>query len=349
MSPGARVDSDSPRRLAASVRRLLGESESAAAAALTSVRSEVDGTQRELGARKGRLGVARRRLGEAEAALANCRRNRRANCAGLDRAVAVAKSELRRQEERTRIAEAALADLRRALERLVSAERRLRTRQRQEAEGAWRELAQASTGLAAYLAAAFPAGPGGGGRPAPAALGPASAGSPGAGGAGRRFSNAAVADSWTLGFGTPAGRAYFSTEDPGMRALASALKPFLGEYTVDVHGSSTSVSVGEAQLGPSDLAELVQADPDWGGRPVRLFSCETGSGAHPIAADLADELDVKVTAPKNLVWSNDRGESWVGSYEWKMVGGTMQRVPGPPEVDGWSTFDPGSGGKGAAG
>jgi hypothetical protein len=131
-----------------------------------------------------------------------------------------------------------------------------------------------------------------------------------------------------------------------MRALAASLKPFAGQYTVDVHGSSSNVSVGDAQLSAHELAELVRADPEWRGRPVRLFSCNTGRGSQPIAAGLAKELDVNVTAPKNLVWSNSAGESWVGSYEWKMVGGTMQRVPGAPQANGWSTFNPHAEGKG---
>lgn len=328
MSPGARVDSDSPRRLAAAVRRLVGESEGTAASALAAVGAEVDEARRELAARRRRLEDARRRLAEAETALARCLQDPRANCSGPDRAVQAAAAEVRRQESRVRVAEGALTEIGRQRDRLAAAQRRLVVAQRRSAEGAGRELAGVSAGLESYLAGTVPAG-GAGSAPT--------------------FSSDRAQSSWAQGFTTPAGRAYFPPGEGAMRDLAAALKPFEGEYTVDAHGSPTSVSVGGTELNAPKLAELVQADPGWRGRPVRLFSCNTGQGEQPIAADLAAELNVKVTAPEDLVWSNSKGESWVGPYEWKMVGGTMQRVPGLPRADGWKIFKPGHDSKGGGG
>ena len=230
------------------------------------------------------------------------------------------------------MAEGTLTEIGRQRDRLAAAQRRLVAAQRRSAEGAGRELAAVSAVLESYLAGTVPAG-----------------GAAGGSGSAPTFSSDGTQSSWAQGFATPAGRAYFPPSEGAMRDLATALKPFEGEYTVDAHGSPTSVSAGGTELGAPELAELVQADPGWRGRPVRLFSCNTGQSEQPIAADLATELNVKVTAPKDFVWSNSKGESWVGSYEWKMVGGTMQRVPGPPRADGWKVFKPGHDGKGGGG
>lgn len=163
---------------------------------------------------------------------------------------------------------------------------------------------------------------------------------------GPQFSTEALAAAWASSFATPAGRAFFAADEKDIRESAAALKPFAGEYTVDAHGSPTGVSIGETQIGAKEVAELIRADPAWKGRPVRLFSCNTGKGPDPIAAQVARELDVEVTAPSNLVWSNSAGQSWVAPYAWTMVGGTWQRVSGPPEAGGWRTFGPGTAPKG---
>lgn len=159
---------------------------------------------------------------------------------------------------------------------------------------------------------------------------------------GPQFSTQVLAGIWGSSFATPAGRAFFAPDEDDIRELAAALKPFAAEYTVDAHGSPTNVSIGETQIGAKELAELIRADVAWKGRPVRLFSCDTGKGPHPIAAEVARELDVEVTAPRNPVWSNAAGQSWVAPYDWKVVGGTLQRVSGPPDAGGWRTFGPGA-------
>lgn len=155
-----------------------------------------------------------------------------------------------------------------------------------------------------------------------------------------RFTSDKVASCWSVGFSTPAGRAYYAESDSTMRELAVALKPSPSQYTVDLHGSQTSVQVGGQELDAAQLAELVRADPRWQGRQVRLFSCETGAGDRPIAQELATWLQVGVTAPTSLAWSNIAGEAWVAPYEWRIVNGTLQRVPGAPDPNGWRRFDP---------
>jgi len=345
VSGRARVDPDSPRQLIAAVRRLLDESESTAGSALVTIRKEVDEAVRELTARRRQLEEARRKLKGAEATLEGCWRDPRRNCAGPERAVKAAAAAVREQQSRTEVATEVVAELRRQLDRLGSARHRLSSWQRRYGDAARRELAEVALALDAYLTGS-PQAAAGGGRPASApGPGPAgsTAGGPGGGSGGQpKFSSDALSAGWASSVATRAGRAFFPPEETVMRELAARLTPFAGEYTVDAHGASTSVSIGGTQTGARELAELVRADPAWKGRPVRLFSCNTGKGPRPLAAGLARELDVDVTAPTDLVWSNSAGRSWVGSYDWKMVGGTMQRVPGPPDADGWRTFGAGA-------
>lgn len=149
------------------------------------------------------------------------------------------------------------------------------------------------------------------------------------GGAGRpAFSDSEVREAFEMGRDTNAGRAYYEPGD-GAALYAASLQPFDGEYTIDMHGSPKRVAVGPRLLDARQLAELIRADPNWKGRPVRLFSCNTGQGENPIAQRLAADLGVDVTAPVERAWSNRRGESWVAG-----------KTGGPPIVPGWRTFTP---------
>ena len=149
---------------------------------------------------------------------------------------------------------------------------------------------------------------------------------------------------WNDGFDTQAGRAYYPSSDADMRAVATALKPFEGEYTVDAHGDPNVVQVGTVQLDANQVSELIKADSNWNNQPVRLFSCNTGEGADPIAQRVADNLGVTVTAPIEPVWSDLDGNSFVAPahLEWQEVGGKFEEVvvPGDPIPDGWRTFTP---------
>jgi hypothetical protein len=345
VSIGARVDSASPRRLVAAVRRFVADSERAALSAVTAMEVEVAATQHEVAARERQLGGARQRLAQAEAALARCRSRPNANCAGFAHEVAEADAQVKKHVSRVRAGREVLAEMHREHARLVTARRRLVADQTRNAEGAQRELARAGAQLDAYLAGASVATS----RSATSTRATAShqresashaAATPTGNSPAVTFSSDTVARCWSLGLSTPAGRAYYGSSDHTMRELASTLKPSRGEYTVDMHGTSTSVSVEGQPLDAAQLAELVRADSRWDGRPVRLFSCNTGQDERTIAAELARNLNVKVTAPRSLAWSNRAGDSWVAPYEWKMVNGVLQRLGGSPLADGWQRFDP---------
>jgi len=147
---------------------------------------------------------------------------------------------------------------------------------------------------------------------------------------------AKVDDVWRHGIATQGGRAYYSPGDlkySDMVASAEKLKPYPGEYTVDMHGDPDSVQVGSTHLNAAELAALIQRDPSWAGRPVRLFSCSTGAYSGGFAQQLADSLGVSVTAPDMSVWANDV-PPWVG--EGVSIGGDIV----PTAFGGWHRFDP---------
>lgn len=158
------------------------------------------------------------------------------------------------------------------------------------------------------------------------------------------FSSPGARLAWNDGFDTQAGRGYYPSSDADMRATATALKPFQGEYTVDVHGDPNNVYVGTVQLDADQVSELIRADANWNNQPVRLFSCNTGEGVDPIAQQVADRLGVSVTAPVERAWSGMSGDSFVApaKTEWQVINGRFQEVevPGTPIPDGWRTFTP---------
>lgn len=158
------------------------------------------------------------------------------------------------------------------------------------------------------------------------------------------FSSTGAKLAWNDGFDTQAGRGYYPSADTDMRAVATALKPFDGEYTVDAHGDPNNLYAGSARLDASQVSELIRADTNWNSQPVRLFSCNTGEGVDPIAQRVADELGVQVTAPIERAWSDLDGNSFVAPerIEWQEVDGRFQEVvvAGAPIPDGWRTFAP---------
>lgn len=142
------------------------------------------------------------------------------------------------------------------------------------------------------------------------------------------------------GFEIAGGRAYLDASETSNRTAASALPAFPGEYTFVVHGSSEHVFVGGESLSAADVADLVKADPNWDGRPIRLFSCETGQGQEPIARELAKILGVKVTAPDEIVWIWPDGSYGIHPVETKLIGGEVLELPNMNQEGRWREFNP---------
>ncbi len=159
--------------------------------------------------------------------------------------------------------------------------------------------------------------------------------------------SAAVDAAWAERLRTPGGMAFFPATEPELRLVAGTLPSFPGEYTFDAHGSSYAVEFDGNALTAAEVAELIRADERWGHRPVRLFSCNTGRGENPIAAELAAELGVRVIAPDDVVWSDADG--WVGVAPVKKtkVEGVVVEIPDCERAGSWRVFEPpSSSGKG---
>lgn len=144
----------------------------------------------------------------------------------------------------------------------------------------------------------------------------------------------------STGFSTLGGRAYYPPEDTKLRRAAATLPEFPGEYTFDAHGDSEHVFIGKQPLSAADVVELIEADPNWGRRPIRLFSCNTGSGEAPIAEEIATLSKVRVTAPDGLAWSSADGSYGVAPIEIRVVQGAVVEVPNYDREGSWREFDP---------
>ena len=149
-------------------------------------------------------------------------------------------------------------------------------------------------------------------------------------------------------FKTDAGSAFYYPDDEVFRDAAGDVPVYPGEYALDLHGGSDAVALkGEDTdrvLDPHDFAEVVRISTDWDGEPIRLFSCDTGSTPDGMGQGLADELDVPVTAPDDIVstWSSPgsgTAEVSVGHFEpeFDPASGELRQVFHPGQ---WVTFEP---------
>ncbi|UGT39677.1 hypothetical protein LTV02_26935 [Nocardia yamanashiensis] len=110
------------------------------------------------------------------------------------------------------------------------------------------------------------------------------------------------------------GRSYYTPDDDLLQHSRIAKHHDKdGYYILDMHGTSKAVIFDTTSLSARDAAMLIRADPKWNNQPVWLMSCETGQGKNSFARQLADELNVKVMAPTELVWGKGDGTSVVAS------------------------------------
>ena len=89
------------------------------------------------------------------------------------------------------------------------------------------------------------------------------------------------------------------TDDPSM-------------YTLDAHGNTSGVLLPSGYTqDPKKIADYMRANGWNGTDPIRLGSCSTGGGSNSIAAQLAKETGVPVTAPTETLWVKRNGDSYV--------------------------------------
>ncbi len=120
---------------------------------------------------------------------------------------------------------------------------------------------------------------------------------------------------------------------------AMTVAPDPHRYTVDIHGSTDNVRVGDTKLTPKELADIIRATGDWDGKqPIRLLSCQTGTKPDGFAAQLSKELGVEVVAPTKDAWVDDMGNVFASSTHHDTVRG--DNSPGWPPNGEWATFKP---------
>ncbi|WP_372390527.1 hemagglutinin repeat-containing protein [Xanthomonas sp. NCPPB 3582] len=85
-----------------------------------------------------------------------------------------------------------------------------------------------------------------------------------------------------------------------------------GFFDIIAHGNKNEVEVftpnGPVAADQRVLAKLIKSDPSYGGQPIRLLSCETGSCDLGFAQNLANKMGVPVKAPTDLVWAYGDGK-----------------------------------------
>ena len=81
-------------------------------------------------------------------------------------------------------------------------------------------------------------------------------------------------------------------------------------------------------------ARLIQNSDGYNGQAIRLLSCNTGSLDDGFAQNLANKLNVKVSAPTNYLWATKNGDYFV-------AGMTSSRMPDMKNIGYFKIFIPG--------
>ncbi|MFB4301422.1 ADP-ribosyltransferase [Actinomadura sp. NTSP31] len=142
-------------------------------------------------------------------------------------------------------------------------------------------------------------------------------------------------DLYRLSEPTPGGMSLYGADDAPMRALAQRVPADANRFIVDAHGGPDGIVVNGRHLSVDDAAALIRSHPDWNGREVMLLSCRTGEG--DFAAQLAERLGVRVTAPTGLAWSDNNGNVYAASGH---TGPDGRLHPADPPDGSWSTHGP---------
>ena len=93
-----------------------------------------------------------------------------------------------------------------------------------------------------------------------------------------------------------------------------------------IHGDSISFQIKNKDGIPIEnytaveFAEILRQDPNYHGGDIRLIACEAGAGEFSVAQILANELNVNVLAPTDIVWVSPDGKLSVGPTEFENTG-----------------------------
>jgi RHS repeat-associated protein len=121
----------------------------------------------------------------------------------------------------------------------------------------------------------------------------------------------------------PPGKIQFTKDGFGNNAAQAAADP--GYQDVIIHGNPYGVAVKSTDplIFENDFANMIKADPNYAGGPIRLISCSTGvapAGGAAFASKLSDLLGVPVKAPTNTIWADSDGSLTIGA-QWQSPDG----------------------------
>lgn len=96
----------------------------------------------------------------------------------------------------------------------------------------------------------------------------------------------------------------------------------------------------EKRLSPKNVADLLRNSNNYGGGDIRLLSCQSGYGGdNSLAQELANELNVKVLAPTEILAIDNTGKTFVSDNQLLIdMWGNGENVV---ETGQWITFKPG--------
>lgn len=88
-----------------------------------------------------------------------------------------------------------------------------------------------------------------------------------------------------------------------------------GFYDVIAHGTPTTIEINhngaKIQIDHRTVSRLLKNDKNYNGQGVRLLSCSTGKLTDGFAQNLANKLNIPVTAPTDILWSSPSGKHFV--------------------------------------
>lgn len=108
----------------------------------------------------------------------------------------------------------------------------------------------------------------------------------------------------------------FMDENDGFAINIRKARPVEGLYDVALHGNPTSAEFFGEPIDAYTLAKIIRNRPDYTpGTSIRLFSCSTGKTEYTgdcFAQILANELDVQVFAPDDIIYAEEDGNFYIG-------------------------------------
>jgi len=125
------------------------------------------------------------------------------------------------------------------------------------------------------------------------------------------------ANGGTMGMGAEPASLRFVVLSDQFGINASRITPIPGYEDIVIHGDKTGFEFrdNDGNVSPvnvHELARMLRESPDYHGGAIRLVACESGAKGATAAQNLADDLQVDVLAPSDVVWIAEDGTMTIG-------------------------------------